>query len=245
MSVQIMKELRRIEHENEITILYAVETGSRMFGYAHSDSDHDIRFIYKRELRDYVRIDPLPDTVDGAAGLDFHGWDIQKALRLYQKSNPGLAEWLFAPVRHVENSSLISLMRSGVADMYSLKALGYHYWNMARHNTRCSSSGNNVKRHIHFIRGLLNVLYLTQHEKKPPLTIHELIDSVQLPEDLKEDMQAFFKQIKIGKKAGLNGGIMKRLQGMHNELEEGLAGLPHSVPSSGLLNSWLWEEIKS
>ncbi len=245
MRLDVMKELRLIENNHDITILYAVESGSRMFGYAHAGSDHDIRFIYKRKLRDYVRLHPQPDTIDGVAGLDFHGWDIQKALRLYQKSNPGLAEWLFASVRYLESTSLIADMRVGVADMYSLKALGFHYWNMALQNIQRTDGRNAGKRHIHFVRGLLNVLYLIQQQQSPPLKIQELTDLVDLPVELEKGIAAFFEHVKTGGRTGLSGDVAKRLEKLLRECEPELEGLPQSVPPSDLLDNWLWEEIKS
>jgi predicted nucleotidyltransferase len=41
----IKRELLRLEAENSIKILYAVESGSRAWGFASTDSDWDVRFI--------------------------------------------------------------------------------------------------------------------------------------------------------------------------------------------------------
>ena len=46
MQVEIMKKLDVIEKENNIKILYAIESGSRGWGFASKDSDYDVRFIY-------------------------------------------------------------------------------------------------------------------------------------------------------------------------------------------------------
>jgi hypothetical protein len=45
LTEQIKTKLKRIEKENDIQILYAVESGSRAWGFASTDSDWDVRFL--------------------------------------------------------------------------------------------------------------------------------------------------------------------------------------------------------
>ena len=47
----IKTRLSRIEEEENVTILYACESGSRAWGFESADSDYDVRFL------------PAPDTV--------------------------------------------------------------------------------------------------------------------------------------------------------------------------------------
>jgi predicted nucleotidyltransferase len=37
--------------------------------------------------------------------IDINGWDIKKALQLFQNSNPTLAEWIKSPIIYMENSN--------------------------------------------------------------------------------------------------------------------------------------------
>ena len=46
----VNQELNKIEKEFDIHILYAVESGSRGWGFANEDSDYDVRFYYIRPL---------------------------------------------------------------------------------------------------------------------------------------------------------------------------------------------------
>lgn len=45
MKETILKELRKIEKENNVKILMAIESGSRAWGFTSPDSDYDVRFI--------------------------------------------------------------------------------------------------------------------------------------------------------------------------------------------------------
>jgi predicted nucleotidyltransferase len=44
MENKILEKLKQIEKEKGVTILFAVESGSRAWGFASPDSDYDIRF---------------------------------------------------------------------------------------------------------------------------------------------------------------------------------------------------------
>ncbi|WP_201765651.1 DNA polymerase beta superfamily protein [Desulfotignum phosphitoxidans] len=62
----------------------------------------DFRFICLRKKEWYLSIDldQKPEVIELPIldELDINGWDLRKALRLFQKSNPPLLEWLSSPV---------------------------------------------------------------------------------------------------------------------------------------------------
>ena len=90
MRKKIQTQLRRIEEEENIKILLAVESGSRAWGFASPDSDYDVRFIYIRRMEDYLKLEKVQDVIELPMDdvLDMNGWDLQKTLRLLYKSNP-------------------------------------------------------------------------------------------------------------------------------------------------------------
>ncbi len=101
----ITSKLRELEKSAEITILYACESGSRVWGFASRDSDWDIRFIYIRPREWCLSIDleRKRDVIEMEIenDLDISGWDIRKALQLFQKTNPPLIEWLHSPIIYI------------------------------------------------------------------------------------------------------------------------------------------------
>ena len=50
----ILRELKKIEEQENVKIVIAIESGSRAWGFASPDSDYDVRFIYVRKEEDYL-----------------------------------------------------------------------------------------------------------------------------------------------------------------------------------------------
>ena len=64
MPPQIQAALATLEADRNIKILYAVESGSRAWGFASPDSDWDVRFIYIHSLDWYLQIDDRKDSLE-------------------------------------------------------------------------------------------------------------------------------------------------------------------------------------
>ena len=94
------RRLDGIEREEGVTVLAAVESGSRAWGFPSIDSDYDVRFIYLRRPEWYLSIDleerrdVIERPIDG--GIDLSGWDLRKALKLFDTSKPRIDETLAA-----------------------------------------------------------------------------------------------------------------------------------------------------
>ena len=88
----IAEKLCEIEVREQVRILYAVESGSRAWGFASPDSDYDVRFIYVRPAGDYLRLDEIRDVIEWQMDevLDINGWDLRKALRQFARGNATL-----------------------------------------------------------------------------------------------------------------------------------------------------------
>src|SRR5947209_4367126 len=104
MRERIISELNTIEERENVRVLYAVESGSRAWGFPSQDSDYDVRFLYVRPLSFYLSIVAGRDVIEQpiAEDLDFSGWDLRKALQLFQKSNPSILEWLHSSMHYSE-----------------------------------------------------------------------------------------------------------------------------------------------
>lgn len=93
-------KLSEMESAHDCRVLFAVESGSRAWGYASESSDYDVRCVFCRPLSGYLRVFPLRDTIEWELNdvYDINGWDLQKALRLALRSNISVFEWADSPM---------------------------------------------------------------------------------------------------------------------------------------------------
>ena len=145
-------QLSAIERDEDCTILYACESGSRAWGFPSSDSDYDVRFIYSRPVEWYLSIESGRDVIEKPFldELDTNGWDLRKALQLLRKSNPALIEWIGSPIVYSDRDDFSGRMRELAAASYSPRTCAYHYRNMARSQYRTYLTGEEVKLKAYF-----------------------------------------------------------------------------------------------
>ena len=59
----IIEELKKIEEQENVKIIMAIESGSRAWGFESPDSDYDVRFIYARKPEDYLKLEGIRDVI--------------------------------------------------------------------------------------------------------------------------------------------------------------------------------------
>lgn len=79
---------------------WAIESGSRAWGFPSPDSDYDCRFLYVRPADQVLSLWPRRDVIETplVGDMDVNGWDLAKALRLLLKGNAVVVEWLTSPI---------------------------------------------------------------------------------------------------------------------------------------------------
>ncbi len=73
--------LDHVEQEYGVSVLWAIESGSRAWGFPSPDSDHDCRFISVRRAHDYLGLRARRDVIETPLDkvFDVNGWDVRKA----------------------------------------------------------------------------------------------------------------------------------------------------------------------
>ena len=185
----IQAELVRIEQAEGAEILYAVESGSRAWGYVSPDSDYDVRFVYVRPLRDYLTLKPRrKDTIEWVVDetLDICGWDLSKALQLAHRGNLFLFEWATSPVVYRSTPAWDAVWET-VRPYFSCKAALHSYVGIAHNTERDFLQGEHVryKKYLYALRPLLACKFIAEQHTQPPVAFSELMDSAA-PYELKE-----------------------------------------------------------
>lgn len=201
MQVRIDALLTAIEAAERVRILYAVESGSRAWGFASADSDWDVRFIYVRSLDWYLSVrnrrDVLEIPID--SGLDASGWDIRKALHLFGKSNPPLLEWLRSPLVYREALTTTERLRKLSDDFFSPVSCMYHYLRMAERNYREYLQREKVwlKKYFYVLRPVLACCWIKQHGSMPPMEFEKLVND-QLPDEVRPAVEQLLQRKRSG-----------------------------------------------
>ena len=174
----ILQELRKIENQHGVRILHAVESGSRAWGFASPDSDYDVRFIYMRPLKDYLRLDAPRDVIEWKLDevLDINGWDLNKALRQIGQSNANLFEWNNSPIVY-ETTPEWDRIRCISGSYFSTKAAVNHYYGTAASTLAKHLNDDDVryKKYFYALRPLLAAQYIETYHTEPPVLFADLL----------------------------------------------------------------------
>ena len=179
MKMSISEQLSNIETAHGVRILYAVESGSRAWGFASRNSDYDVRFIYIHKPDWYLSIRDRRDVIECPISndLDISGWDLRKALGLFSKSNPPLLEWLGSPIIYKDAFDLANRLREMLTTSFQPQRSMYHYLHMARGNYREYLKGEVVrlKKYLYVLRPILACLWIEKHGTMPPTEFSKLV----------------------------------------------------------------------
>ncbi|RFB33111.1 nucleotidyltransferase domain-containing protein [Brevibacillus sp. VP] len=221
----IQYEIKKMEQKHNIKILFAVESGSRAWGFSSQDSDYDVRFVYIRHPEWYLSIDDKRDVIEVPINnlLDINGWDIRKALKLFRKSNPSLMEWLSSEIVYHDaygfKHELVKLRER----VFSPKASIHHYLNMAKGNYRDYLQGEQVKikKYFYVLRPLLACMWIEKYNMNPPILLQDMVNKMIVDSEVKREIEELLRS----KIAGEEFNFEKRIDVLNQFIEEGFAHL--------------------
>ena len=177
MKTKILEKLAEIERERNIDILFAVESGSRAWGFASPDSDYDIRFVYKHKTDWYLNLWEQKDTIEFMTedDLDGSGWDLRKALKLLAKSNASFLGWLFSPVIYRADESFLNDIKSLAINNFNPVSGFYHYHSMSKgFEESLDTEKMTLKSYFYAIRTSLCANWIYKKGSVPPVLFTEL-----------------------------------------------------------------------
>ena len=223
----IVEKLKEIERNENIKILFAVESGSRAWGFASPDSDYDVRFIYVRPKEFYLRLDKTRDVIELPINdeLDINGWDLKKALTLLHNSNPTLFEWLSSPIVYCKTDFMDNNCEK-LNSYFSAKKSLYHYLHMAENNNREFLRDDIVKlkKYFYVLRPILACKWILEHKSQPPMQFKRLVDA-QLPDYIRDEVDELLER-KINAPEIKN---IKRVEKINDYIEHSITEIKQSL----------------
>ncbi|MGN0596622.1 MAG: DNA polymerase beta superfamily protein [Ruminiclostridium sp.] len=249
MNVLVPIKLKEIEREYNVNVLWAVESGSRAWGFASPDSDFDVRFIYKRKPKDYLKLNPQRDVIELPVDeiWDLNGWDLDKTLTLLQKSNPTLYEWMNSPVRYY-CTDFVKRIRPLLDECFSEEKMLYHYLCTAKNDAKAHLQGETIKpkKYFYSLRSVLACMWIMNTHSAPPVPFDSLTEAV-LPAELKPSVDYLLKlKLNSPEKAEIKHieEIDSFLRRKTEEIEAYLGALRNIKGAEwDNLNEFFWNEI--
>lgn len=187
MNLLVPQKLRELEWEHHMKVLYAVESGSRAWGFASPDSDFDVRFVYVRPREFYLKLEKTRDVIEEPIDdtWDVSGWDLPKALRLLHASNPSIFEWAASPLVYCSTDAWERRIAPALPAFFRPHKSVYHYLSMAFRTAKENLTGETVKakKYFYILRPILAAKWVIANGTPPPMLFEELVGS-QLEEAL-------------------------------------------------------------
>lgn len=190
MTKLIKAEIEALETKHNVEVLFAIESGSRAWGFPSPDSDYDVRFIYKHPRDWYLSLLPKRDVVELPIDdeLDISGWDLRKAMNLLLKPNPVALEWLRSPIRY-RWSEQAEQLKEFASRLSPQMACHYHYWHLGEGQWRRTIEGKDkvkLKKYFYALRPALALHWLRTRSSDPlPMNLQEVVTGLEATLDTK------------------------------------------------------------
>lgn len=191
----IDERLLDVAREHGVAVPWAIESGSRAWGFPSPDSDYDCRFLFVRPLSSYAAPWRERDVIETPldAVLDVNGWDLVKAVQLAAGGNVTVAEWLRSPLVYSGDPAfrdeLLALFEA-VADR---AAVGRHYLHVGRDQWQRSGADDGseirLKKVFYAVRPACALHWMSQHDRiPPPMNLLQLLAEAPPPADVAESI---------------------------------------------------------
>lgn len=204
----IKAKLLQAERDHSVRILFAIESGSRAWGFPSPDSDYDVRFVYAHETDWYLSLAPGRDVIELPLDetYDINGWDIRKALNLSLRSNPVMLEWLTSPMVY-RRTPLMENLQDFFLEAARPNTFLHHYssfWHGMWTGYIADKSDVKIKKYLNAIRPIFALDYLRQYpEALPPMNVQAVMAKIDMPKPARTAIEALILQKRDLKEADL------------------------------------------
>ena len=209
MRARVRADLARIAETEGVSVLLAVESGSRAWGFHSPDSDYDVRFIYAEPIDWHLTVAPGRDVIERPISdeLDISGWNLRKTLGLILKSNAVALEWAQSPILYSAVDGFQAALLSFARDTLRRKPVIWHYLRLAQRQAerlRDEAGMIRLKRYFYVIRPVLALRWLRLQGDRadPPMHMDALLAGADLSPEAEAAIAALIAQKSTVKEMG-------------------------------------------
>lgn len=195
IAASIQQSLDEVERAHDVRILFAIESGSRAWGFPSPDSDYDVRFVYAHRPDWYLSVRPQRDVIELPLDkiYDINGWDIRKALWLACRSNPVLGEWAVSPIVYRHDPAEHAKVAEFIAVGSNRDTLRHHYASLASSAFRRDIGDTDrppLKKYFYSLRPALMLRWLRLNESgTPPMDLPSLLSQSAMEPEQREEIE--------------------------------------------------------
>lgn len=249
MKSNILSKIEEIEAEKNVEVLFAVESGSRAWGFESVDSDFDVRFVYRHKPEWYFNLWKKKDSIEFLTedDIDGSGWDIAKTLKLMAKSNPNLNEWLFSPIVYRKDEDIVIELKKMAKANFNPLAGFHHYHSMHKQFVdELAKEEVDLKKFFYAVRSALCAHWIYKKGTIPPVQFQglwELIDKKH--RNMLKPLVQIKKKVKENYRHVIDPELREFIKDIAAENESVTDAVPTSKPDKVLLNDYFINMMKS
>lgn len=184
---EIDRRLERVAAEEGVRIPWAIESGSRAWGFPSPDSDYDCRFVFIRRRDAYLSLWPARDVIETPLDTtyDVNGWDLAKTIRLIAKGNATAIEWLRSPIVYTGDAAFRDGLLALADEIVDRSAIGRHYLHVALQQR---AAGMTLKQFFYALRPAAALRWLETHPESAvaPMELSTLLAEGDNADDVLE-----------------------------------------------------------
>lgn len=203
---EIRKRLDEVRASG-VKILFAVESGSRAWGFPSPDSDYDCRFVYIRPVEHHLKLNLDRDVIEFPieGEIDTGGWDLRKALLLALKGNAVIVEWVKSPDVYEELAGFRQRFAALLEGIVDPVLVARHYFGLLkRHDHVYVGDEVKLKKLFYALRPAFSLQFMEERgfAELPPMNFQSLMQSVRISEELSELISTMIAEKSVTREMG-------------------------------------------
>ncbi|MFZ8755866.1 DNA polymerase beta superfamily protein [Microbacterium sp. HMH0099] len=180
---EIDRRLAAVAVEHGVRIPWAIESGSRAWGFPSPDSDYDCRFVFVRRAEQYLSLWPERDVIETPLDetFDVNGWDLRKTVGLIVRGNATAIEWLRSPIVYTGDAAFRDGLLALAEATVDRTAVGRHYLHVSRQQR---AGATTLKKFFYALRPATALRWLEVHPQAvlPPMDLPTLLMEAEVEE---------------------------------------------------------------